>query len=298
MAKAAKIEVAVPNERALYRRGEAALYRAARLHFRGRRGALRKIVRRYLKPHRRDRSFLLKLTSSVARVLTIALLMLELGAMAVDAQPTFSSSSPANATHATALSANLSATFSEAIASGTVSSSTFVVHGGFIGKHSTGGTASTHKDGTYTGQGTTTLTFNPGLNFKAGELVQVTLTTGLQNSSAQALSSAKVYQFRAATSGGPVVFSNVSRDVETGTTNKTRTTSIGDLDGDGDLDLITGNFGDVNRVYLGNGSGSFATGSDVETATNPAKSVSLGELDGDGDLDLILAADGIRVLLV
>lgn len=54
-----------------------ALYRAARIHFRGRRGTLRQLVRRYLKPHRRDRSFLLHLTSSVARVLTVALLMLE-----------------------------------------------------------------------------------------------------------------------------------------------------------------------------------------------------------------------------
>ncbi len=292
MAETRKIIASTSSDRALYRRGETALYRAARLHFRGRRGVLRRIVRRYLKPHRRDRVFLGKLTSSVARVLTVALLMLELGATAVDAQPNFSSSSPANATHATAVSANISSTFSQAITSGTVSSSTFVVHGGFIGQHSTGGTASTHKDGTYTGQGTPTLTFNPGANFKAGELVSVTLTTGLQNGSAQALTAAKVYQFRAATSTGPAIFTNVSYDVDT-PTNKTRDASLGDLDGDGDLDLVTGNLSQVNRVYLNNGNGTFASGSDVDTPTTSTYDVSLGDVDGDGDLDFI-AGDGGR----
>ena len=71
--------------------------------------------------------------------------------------------------------------------------------------HGTGGTASTHRDGTYTGQGTTTLTFNPGANLKPGELVQMTLTTGLQNGSALALTAAKVVQFRAAAGTGPAV---------------------------------------------------------------------------------------------
>ena len=286
MVEETQVDLQLLSERTLCRRGEAALYRAARIHFRGRRGALRQIVRRYLKPHRRDRIFLRALTSSVARVLTVALLMLELGATAVDAQPIFSSSSPAHSTHATSLSSNLSATFTEAIASGTVSSTTFVVHGGFIGQHSTGGTASTHKDGTYTGQGTTTLTYNPGLNFKPGELVSVSLTTGLQNGSAQALTAARVYQFWAVAGPGPAVFSNISHNIDT-PTNNTIPVSLGDVDGDGDLDLVAGNNNQVNRVYLGNGNGTFASGNDVDTPTNTTRSVSLGDLDGDGDLDIV-----------
>ena len=271
----------------LYQRSEAALYRSARIHFRGRRGALRQMVRRYLKPHRRDGAFLRGLTSSVTRVLVAALLMLQTWATEVEAQPSFSSSSPANAAKSISQSSNLSATFSEAIAGGTVSSSTFVVHGGFVGQHSTGGTASTHRDGTYTGGGTTTLTFDPGINFKAGELVDVSLTTGLQNGSAQALTAARVYRFRAAAGTGPGVFANVSSDVDT-PTNDTRSASLGDLDGDGDLDLVTGNSSSqVNRVYLSNGNGTFASGSDVDTPTNNTLSLSLGDVDGDGDLDLV-----------
>ena len=296
MAPLAKFEVApAAQDRALYRRGEVALYRAARIHFRGRRGALRQLVRRYLKPHRRDRDFLRGLTSSVAKVLTVALLMLELGATGVDAQPNFTSSSPAHSTHATAVGSNISATFSEAIATGTLSSATFVVHGGMTGQHGTGGTASTHRDGTYTGGNTTTLILNPGANFKAGELVQMTFTTGLQNSGAQALSAAKVVQFRVAATAGLAVFGNSSVDVETGTTNATRSVSLGDLDGDGDLDLVTGNYSSqVNRVYLGNANGTFASGNDVDTPANSTFRTELGDLDGDGDLDLITGNNGVN----
>ena len=284
MIKRSQYPLAPLNDQALYRRGEAVLYRAARIHFRGRRGALRRMVRRYLKPHRRDQTFLRALTSSVSRTLVVALLMLQTWATEVEAQPSFSSSTPANAANNITVSNNISATFTEAIAVGTVTSANFVVHGGFIGKHSTGGTASTHKDGTYTGGGTTTLTYNPGINFKPGELVSVSLTTGLQNGSAQALTAARVYQFRAAASVGPAVFNNSSSDVDT-PTYSTVSLSLGDLDGDGDLDLVAANGNTVKRINLGNGNGTFAAGSDGTAVA--ANSVTLGDVDGDGDLDLL-----------
>jgi hypothetical protein len=75
--------------------------------------------------------------------------------------------------------------------------------------------------------------------------------------------------------------------------------AVGDLDGDGDLDLTTANFGtDAVSVLLGNGDGTFAPQVTYPAGDGPV-SVAVGDLDGDGDLDLTSANTGgsVSVLL-
>jgi hypothetical protein len=69
--------------------------------------------------------------------------------------------------------------------------------------------------------------------------------------------------------------------------------SLGDLDGDGDLDALVGNghtddTGSSNTVWLNDGTGRFADGGQrLGQKHEHSAAVALGDLDGDGDLDAL-----------
>ena len=76
--------------------------------------------------------------------------------------------------------------------------------------------------------------------------------------------------------------------------------AAGDLNGDGDLDLVTAN-GESNSVsvLLGKADGTVQTAVTFPTGDHPS-SVVVGDLNGDGDLDLVTANTGsnsVSVLL-
>ena len=64
--------------------------------------------------------------------------------------------------------------------------------------------------------------------------------------------------------------------------------SLGDLDGDGDLDAFVTNFAESNNLWLNNGSGLF-TYTGREFGNTNSMGVALGDFDGDGDLDAFVA---------
>lgn len=76
-------------------------------------------------------------------------------------------------------------------------------------------------------------------------------------------------------------------EVDPGDTSVTRGMAIGDLDNDGDLDLVSGNFQEPATYNLNDGSGTFAP---AVAFTNQARNTwrsALIDVDGDGDLDYI-----------
>ncbi|MGB7346615.1 MAG: FG-GAP-like repeat-containing protein, partial [Pirellulaceae bacterium] len=65
--------------------------------------------------------------------------------------------------------------------------------------------------------------------------------------------------------------------------------AIGDLDGDGDLDVLVSNFNSADQIWLNDGSGNFTAGPTLTTTGNSLV-VELADVDSDGDLDAITGA--------
>ncbi|MEL6865444.1 MAG: FG-GAP-like repeat-containing protein [Bacteroidota bacterium] len=70
------------------------------------------------------------------------------------------------------------------------------------------------------------------------------------------------------------------------------TNTWGDLDNDGDLDLVLVNDGGIDRLYLNDGDGTFSLSQDAFTLNGPSRGATLGDMDNDGDLDLFINAPG------
>ncbi len=198
-------------------------------------------------------------------------------------------SPPVNAP-AAPVTSDVAVTFDQAINPTTSSAATFAVHtmqrGQLVGPAATVTTAGP------------VVTLDPTSDFFPGELVQATVTAGIQSTGGEP-ATPQVFQFRTAVQSGGGLFlqsplplgNQESLDIE-----------LGDLDGDGDLDAFvanrnSGNRGASNRVWLSE-NGQFADSGQMLGNGN-SFGVSLGDFDADGDLDAFVAnvGEGNRVWL-
>jgi hypothetical protein len=97
---------------------------------------------------------------------------------------------------------------------------------------------------------------------------------------------------------GTGTFTDLPRTQFSAAAEQTRAITAGDIDGDGDVDLVFGNWGQ-SRAYRADPGGYV----DVTTTALPAaqdatNTLALGDVDGDGDLDLVSGNLGsLRLLL-
>src|SRR5439155_943755 len=177
-----------------------------------------------------------------------------------------------------ARTSSFSATFSTTMAAATAS--TFVVNSSQRGRWFLGSA--------YGGTGTTTLA-TPAASFNPGEEVEVVLTTGLTAATGGAhLAAPLVTRYRVATAAATATFAAASGSPVAVGTNPW-SAALGDVNGDGKVDLVTANYGSNNvAVLLGNGDGTFtaAAGSPVVVGTSPY-SVAGGDVNGEGKIDLV-----------
>ncbi|MBD2723188.1 FG-GAP-like repeat-containing protein [Hymenobacter armeniacus] len=183
--------------------------------------------------------------------------------------------SVAPARHAVAVSptAPVAIGFTQAISS--VSAGGLVVHGAQRrGK----------RPGVLTGGGTAALSFAPTQGFAPGEAVSVSVPASLQ-SAAGAHVLGQVYQFTAAATGpGRGTFTGSSAIA---LSSESAQVVAGDVDKDGDLDLVIANsLGNNIKIQLNNGIGGFVAGQSTALPLIPYD-VALVDVDNDDDLDLV-----------
>lgn len=121
---------------------------------------------------------------------------------------------------------NIQADFTQPIDAGSLNDQTFVVHA-----MQTGRPLTVNGDITSLSAYGTQVTLEPAADFHAGELVQVTITDGLEASGGGSASGPFVWQFRTATT------TSTGQFVDSGQTLgnfDSLGVSLGDLDGDGD----------------------------------------------------------------
>lgn len=177
-------------------------------------------------------------------------------------------------------SANLTFTFDQSVFASSITSNNIIVTGEQTGII----------QGTFTGGGTTTFTFNPTTDFKAGEVIRVVLTTGLLSTSGGTLQNDFSFQFTTNSAAAPETPPFFMEHVLSSTASGTFAVFPADIDGDGDMDAV-GTAAGTNGVmwYENDGSQNFTERVIANTANGPT-GVYAVDLDSDGDMDILVAS--------
>ncbi|MDM8527970.1 FG-GAP-like repeat-containing protein [Anaerolineales bacterium HSG24] len=188
--------------------------------------------------------------------------------------PVSQSISPIGNTHTAPSSSAVSITYDQPISTTTVSTQTFAVHA--------------MQTGLLSGEYSTGVMLTPLQPFKPGELVQVSATTGTLSSGGQGPTSSTVWQFWTQVTNGSGTF---TPGTSLSGNDWTQAVAAGDLDNDGDIDLVVGNRFWFDVILRNDGSGSFVDAGHGQGSTETTD-IELGDLNGDGYLDAIFTNDG------
>ncbi|MFA6469759.1 MAG: FG-GAP-like repeat-containing protein, partial [Bacteroidota bacterium] len=212
---------------------------------------------------------------SILRSSFALLLLVLITASAWAAAPTISSTSPAiNSLNVTTTS-NITVTFDQSMNNATLIASNIKVHGNYRGFYSAAFSVSGN-----------TVTINPDSSFLSGEVITVSVTTGVQNAGNEPMAAPYVTRFTAVAGEATSAF---QAKVDYATPNTPNQVTAADLDNDGDVDLVTAHpGGDKMAVLMNNGNATFAAYVQYTTGGYP-NAVAAGDFNGDGDVDLVTA---------
>ncbi len=184
---------------------------------------------------------------------------------------------PANAARAVAAGANLQALFSDTINTSTLTSNRFL---------SWSRQSGVHRGAITWNASTNQATLNPTSDFRPGEVVHAEVARGATNAAASASVRPYAWSFRTAVTNSTIGFLGDSgRRLGT---NDARAVALGDLNGDGWLDLFVANWTNGCEVWTNNRAGVlYDSGQRLQTNRN-ATAVALGDVNNDGRLDAVI----------
>ena len=192
------------------------------------------------------------------------------------------SSTPAAVASSVALDATIALNFNVAASSASVTANNIRITG-----KNTGIIA-----GTFSGGGTATVVFTPTNDFKHGEEITVTLTSGLQhNTSNTDLRNPQSLRFT--TRSSLPYFSPTFTATEiTAAADGATSVFAADLDNDGDMDLVSSSQEDHTIAWYENNGAETPTFTPITIAVSAtgAWSVYAADMDNDGDMDLVSAS--------
>ncbi len=146
-----------------------------------------------------------------------------------------------------------------------------------------------------------TATFNPDMDFLAGDNVTVRLTTAIQSSGGVPLDESYQWSFTVTVTNGSGEFTVPSPIYWAG--GDALWLCAADFDGDGDLDIATANYQSVAKaedstvaVLSNDGTGVFSISATYPLGSKPAW-ICTDDFNGDGFPDLAVAGRGLDVLL-
>jgi hypothetical protein len=189
--------------------------------------------------------------------------------------------SPAAFSNNIALSSNIELEFDSSTKSSTITSSNIIVRGSNSGLIS----------GSFSGDGTSTVVFDPTDDFVHGEIITVTLTSSVLDSSENSLNNPQSFSFTTKSNLSSFTPSFNASEI-TNTADNVQSVFVADLDGDGDNDLISASYDDNTIAWHENDGSSdpVFTSSDISTNAVGAWSVFAADMDNDGDMDIISAS--------
>ena len=216
-------------------------------------------------------------TSLLAACGLLGLLALPLPALA---QLTITGTSPVANARAVPAAGPVSTTFNQALTAGsTAALKVFSAQRGGLRPAASGTTSVSGS----------TVSFAPTYAFRPGETVQATVTTAATAAAGGSLTTPQVLQYTTAAGAAAGAF-NGTTDVAVG--GAPYSVVAADVDGDGDLDILTANpSANTVSVRLNSGTGTFSGMTDVAFSNGP-ENVAVADVDGDGDLDILAANAG------